>query len=149
MKIILANNTELEVYLVTGGPRTVYGKRRDALTFIFPESTDINEVDALFTEDACESITIADDEGNTAIHPYYTVRAELKKEPVVISEGSPTSPEVVENRVFITMAQRTYEESQMKIMAADIANAQAANLALQEEVTNTQLALCEVYEMMA
>lgn len=47
------------------------------------------------------------------------------------------------------MAQRTYEESQMKIMAADIANAQQANEALQEEVTNTQLALCEVYELMA
>lgn len=151
MKVIFANSTEFEIYQVVGESRFINGQSRDSLTFVMPATLSLDEVDAMFNEAACESMKLVDETGEY-VYKGYTIRCELKKEQVVISTNVDTPSEitedVVEDRIFVTMARRTYDESQMKIMASDIANAQAENLALQEEVTNTQLALCEVYELM-
>ena len=134
MIIILTDGTEKTALIVTGGQKYFQGANRDALTFVFAE-TSIDEIDADFTEANCESITLIGDDGSENIHKGYVIRTELTKKPVVVTSATDTEPEITEMRVMVTMAQRTYNETQM------------ANIA--EEVTNTQLALCEVYEMMA
>ncbi len=113
MKIILADNTELAPVTVTGAPRTVQGVTRDALSFVFPVSAGLSELDAVFTKTACESITIVDDDGNEFIHKGYTIRAELKKQSEEVTPGDAETDAVYEDRVTVVMARRTYTESQI------------------------------------
>ena len=134
MKIILNNGIETTAITVMGAPKYFQGANRDALTFVLAE-TSLDEVDTMFTEVNCESITLIGDDGEENIHNGYVIRTELTKKPVVITPATESEAEVTEMRVFVTMAQRTYAETQMA--------------SITEEVTNTQLALCEVYEMMA
>lgn len=131
MKIILTNGTELTPIMVTGQSTYAHGAERDSLTFVFSE-TSLDELDSIFTETSCESIDIIDDDGNEFIHSGYVIRTELTKKRVVTQEANLDTDEVMENRVFITMAQRTYAETQMMLLS--------------EELTNTQLALVELYE---
>ena len=113
MKIILANGTELEPIVVTGGPRTVQGARRDVLTFVFPVSAGLVELDSLFTPANCERITITDDEGNEAIHKAYTIRAEIQKTNMEVEPATEETDAVYEDRIMVSMGQRTYTESQL------------------------------------
>lgn len=110
MKIILANGTELNPILVMGGKKTVQGASRDTLSFIFPAETSLDELDAIFTTANCETITIFDGD-NEYIHNAYTVRAELKREPMEVIPATETEPAVYENRVTVSMGQRTYAET--------------------------------------
>ena len=117
MKIILANGTELHPILVTGGGRHINGTHRDTLNFIFPQDMSLDELDALFTDANCETIklyeTTADGTELEHIHSGYTIRAELSRTPMVVQEATETTPEVIENRVTVSMALRTYAEAQM------------------------------------
>lgn len=133
MKIILNDGTELTAIIVTGGQKYTQGANRDALTFVFSE-TSLDEIDAVFTEANCESVTLIGDDESENIHKGYVIRTELTKKSVITEAESSDTEEVTEMRVFVTMAQRTYAETQMAAIA--------------EEVTNTQLALCEIYESM-
>lgn len=121
MLVKLANGSELEPIVVTGGTRYVQGVSRDALNFVFPAEASLDELDEIFTPENCEKITIVDDEGNEYIHNAYTVRAELKREPMEVEPATESTEAVVENRVTVTMAQRTYQESQMANMEAALA----------------------------
>lgn len=120
MQIILANGTVLNPIVVTGAPKFVQGANRDALTFHFTNAS-LDEMDAVFTEGNCESIriidTIINDDGTEVqvedIHKGYTVRAELNKKLVEVQASTPDSDVVSEIRVTVTMAQRTYAESQL------------------------------------
>lgn len=133
MKIILNNGKEVNAFTVTGGAVYAQGANRDALTFVLPNGS-IDEVDNAFTAENCKSINIVTDDGTENIHNGYVVRTELVKKAVLIKAATETEPEVTEMRIMVTMAQRTYAETQIATIA--------------EEITNTQLALCEVYEMM-
>lgn len=114
MKIILANGSELNPILATGGKRSVQGATRDTLTFVFPADTSLDELDALFTTENCERITIVEDEtGAEYIHSAYTIRAELKRAPIVVTPATESEEEVIENRVTVSMSQRTYAETQL------------------------------------
>ena len=112
MKIILANGTELNPFTANGGNRFMQGANRDCLTFTFPETEGLEKVDSLFTASACESITVIDGE-NEFIHKGYTVRAELAKKPVVVTPATLEADEVYENRIVVSMGQRTYQEGQI------------------------------------
>lgn len=112
MKIILTNGTELEAIVVTGSKRTVQGASRDTLHFVFPAETSLDEMDGLFTEENCETITIVEDE-NEYVKNGYTIRADLKRESVEVTPATDTEDAVYENRVTVAMAQRTYAEYQM------------------------------------
>ena len=116
MTIKLANGTELNPLSAIGEKRFVQGESRDAISFIFPAETALDELDTLFTAENCEAITIVDEE-NEYIHNAYTVRAELKREPVEITPATESTEAVYENRVTVTMAQRTYAESQLAAIA--------------------------------
>lgn len=112
MTVKLANGTILEPILVTGEGRYVQGFNRDVLTFVFPATESMDALDAAFTAEACETIII--DETN--IHSAYTVRVEIKKDSVVVAEATANTKEVREDRIFVSMGQRTYLESQLQRM---------------------------------
>lgn len=118
MKIILANENELTPIAVTGERRHVQGANRDVLSFVFPPSDGLAAVDAAFTEGACETITIVEDDGREFIHKAYTIRAELNKIPVEVSPATPESEAVVEERITVSMAQRTYTETRLAALSA-------------------------------
>lgn len=119
MRIKLENGTELSPIVVTGEQRQVQGARRDVITFVFPETENIITLDGLFTEENCENISFLNDNGEEKhIYKGYTIRAELKKEPVVVTPETVDSEAVIENRIFVSMGQRTYTESKMKVLEA-------------------------------
>lgn len=113
MKIYLSDDTMLEPITVIGGKRTVQGATRDVLQFVFPMDTSMDNLDSLFTESNCEKIIIEEDDGNQYIHNAYTVRVELKREPLVITPATEDEAAVVEHRVIVAMGQRTYAETQL------------------------------------
>jgi hypothetical protein len=113
MKIILTNGTELSLIMVTGKSTYVQGANRDTLSFIFPATENMTTLDAAFTTANCESITIIGDDGSESIHKAYTIRAEMKKAPVEIAPATPESEAVAEERITVSMAQRTYAETQL------------------------------------
>ena len=120
MKIILNNGKELSPILVTGGPRMVQGASRDTLNFIFPATEDMAELDSAFSAENCEKITIIGDDGSENIHTGYTIRAELSKAPVEVSAATAETDAVYEDRVTVSMAQRTYAESHLASLTATV-----------------------------
>lgn len=132
MQIILANGKELNPIMVSGSSRYVQGSNRDTLEFVFPVETSLDELDAIFTPENCETIKIVEGE-NEFIHNAYTIRAELKRCPMVVAEAIEETEEVVENRVTVSMSQRTYAESKLARLAS--------------ESTDTQLAVAELAEI--
>jgi len=116
MKIILANGTELNPIVVSGSQKYINGMTRDALTFVFSEDASLDEINELFTDVNCETIKIYEGEGENEseyIHTGYVIRAELTKSPVVVKPATDETAEVVENRVSVSMALRTYTEKQL------------------------------------
>ena len=120
MKIILNNGVELSPISAIGGRRFVQGANRDTISFTFPVNTSLDEIDSIFTEENCESITIVEGE-NEYIHNGYVIRAELKREPIEVTPETDTEAAVYENRVIVSMSQRTYTENQIAAMKAAIA----------------------------
>jgi hypothetical protein len=112
MKIILANGTELTPILVTGGPKFVQGATRDTLDFVFADCS-LDEMDDVFNEMNCETIKIIGDDGSEALHSGYVIRAELVKKRVEVEKATVDAGAVYENRVFVSMSQRSYAESQV------------------------------------
>ena len=133
MKIYLANAMELEPLTVSGEPRIVQGETRDCLSFHFPASAGLEGINSAFSPENCESIRIVEDGGTEHIHAGYAIRVSLTLTPAEDDGG--------EGQITVTMAQRTYTEEQLLAIRRQ-AEATAA------QMTDTQLALCEVYEMM-
>lgn len=131
MKVMLQNGTEMEPIGISGEPVAVQGDTRDSLVFDFPASAGLEAINSVFSEENCESIRIVEDGGTEHIHTGYVIRVALTLTPGESSEG----------RITVTMAQRTYAEEQLLAIRA-MADETAA------QVTDTQLALCEVYEML-
>ena len=113
MKIIFNNGVELTSIMVTGGHKFIQGASRDTLNFIFPATEDMTALDTAFTAENCESITILGDDGSEAIHKGYTIRAELSKASVEVSPATESEAAVFEDRITVSMSQRTYTESQL------------------------------------
>ena len=113
MKIILNNGKELSPILVTGGTRMVQGASRDTLNFIFSATEDMAELDSAFSAENCEKITIIGDDGSENIHTGYTIRAELSKKSVEVTPATEEAEAVYEDRITVSMSQRTYTETQL------------------------------------
>ena len=129
-KIILANGVELDLHEITGMKRDVQGAYRDVLGFVF-ENASLDELDGIFTESACETITVVEGE-DEYIHRGYTIRVGLEKKNVVANGETPDAEAEVVSRITVSMAQRTYAETKLAQVA--------------DEITSTQLALVELYE---
>lgn len=138
MKIILANGSELHPIIVTGGGRSINGTHRDTLNFIFPADASLDELDGIFSAENCETIKlyegVTNEDGTVTetehIHTGYTIRAELSRTPMVVTPATEDTEEVVENRVTVSMAQRTYTEAKL---AEAIKATEAVNVLLGEE----------------
>lgn len=116
MKIKFANGKELNPILVTGAQANVQGARRDCLTFIFPASEGMGVLDEAFSEKACESITVIDDNGRENIYKAYTIRVKLEKAFVEVVPATAETEAIVEERITVSMAQRTYTESYLSAL---------------------------------
>ena len=116
MKVILSNGKELNPILVSGGHKFVQGASRDTLVFTFPATEGMDKLDGIFTPTTCETITVIDETGEY-IHKGYTVRAELKKEWVEVAPETEDAPAVTEERITVSMGQRTYAEKQLALLA--------------------------------
>ena len=112
MKIILANGVETHPIMVTGGPRYAQGANRDTLNIVYAEGS-LDEMKALFTEKNCETITIVGDDGSEAIHTGYVIRTELTEKPVEIKAATVDADAEYEDRIFVSMSQRTYAETKL------------------------------------
>lgn len=113
MKIIFANGSELNPIFVTGASRHFQGASRDALTFVFADTEDMTALEEAFTSAVCETITIVGDDGTEAIYKAYTMLVELSKKPQEIVPATAENEAVWENRILVTMAQRTYTETKL------------------------------------
>ena len=113
MIIKLANGTELTPIIVTGATSYIQGAKRDTLSFVFPGTANMIELDTAFTASACETISIVGDDGSESIYKAYTIRGELKKTLVEVSPSTADSDAVTEERIIVSMGQRTYTESQL------------------------------------
>lgn len=119
MIIKLTNGTELTALNVMGEKLNVQGARRDVLSFIFPAETSLDEMDAIFTAENCKSITIVNNE-TEHLHTNYSLRVELKREPVEVSPATDTTGAVYENRVIVAMGQLTYAERQIESLTETV-----------------------------
>lgn len=118
MKIILANGTELNPLSIKGAPKEVQGAKRDTLSFIFSGNEDINALDNAFSEAACESIKIIGDNESETVYKGYAIRAELRKVPMRTELSTDGKEALIENRIIVSMAQRTYTETQLSALNA-------------------------------
>lgn len=133
MKIILNDNTELSPMNITGKTMAVQGEIRDCLVFEFLPSEGIENIHTAFSSANCENIRIVEDNGMEHIHTGYVIRVELAL--------TSAAEEGQKEQIIVIMAQRSYAEQQL----LDIQK-QMEETSLQ--MTDTQLALCEVYEML-
>ena len=115
MHIKLANGADLSPLSVYGGGREVQGAKRDTLYFVFPVEEGLDNLDSIFTEEGCETITITEDSGDSYIHKGYTVRAELSKKSMIVDMTEENEP-VYADRLTVAMSQRTPYENQLKGM---------------------------------
>ena len=133
MHIILSDGTKLNHIGATGEQRYLQGANRDTITFEFDEAYSVDALREVFTEANCEVINIVTDEvvetqvenedGTTETktetvytdnyHEGYVIRVEVAEKIKEITPATGTTPAVTETRVFVTMAQRTYAETQM------------------------------------
>jgi hypothetical protein len=112
MKITLYDGTVLNPLVVTGTAKLVQGATRDVISFVFPGDTDLEELDRIFTPEACRTIIITGN-GEDYVHLGYIIRAELKKIPVEVVPATEDTDAVYEDRVIISMGQQTHLESQV------------------------------------
>lgn len=133
MKVIMQDGTELEPLGISGEPATVQGETRDSLVFDFPASAGLEAINSAFSPENCESIRIVEDGGTEHIHTGYVLRVSLTM--------TPAESEIGEGRITVAMAKRSYAEERLLAIRSQVEEAAV-------QVTDTQLALCEVYEMM-
>lgn len=120
MKIVLNNGTELTPLVITGGMKTVQGAQRDTLHFVFPAESGLDTLDAAFTEAACEDITIIGEDNSENLYHGYTIRAGLAKAGVEVTPATTEAAAVYEDRITVSMSQRTYAESQLLMLTSAV-----------------------------
>lgn len=125
--VILADKTELTALEVSGATQYIQGSNRDALTFIFPASEGMETLDAAFTAEKCETITIRDG-SEEYTHSGYTVRGGLSKAPVLVTPETADAPAVYGARIAVTMGQRTYVETLLAQMGGGDESIEKADL---------------------
>ena len=113
MKITLSNGKELYPLVVTGAQHYVQGAQRDVLSFVFSAEESMEELDGIFSPNACESITVTGNDGGLYVYKAYTIRVKLEKTAVEITPATAENEAVTEERITVAMAQRTYTETQL------------------------------------
>lgn len=132
MYLILADGTKITHIGATGATKYVQGSNRDTITFEFDASHSVDELRSLFTEQNCEVIDIVTEEVVTLedgteqtiatdnYHEGYVIRSEVAERIKELAPATGTTPAITETRVFVTMAQRTYAETQVAVLSAKV-----------------------------
>lgn len=130
-KIKLADGTELEVYGVHGGNINFQNALRDCLTFEIDSDTyTLPQIDELFTEQRCKTITIIDEQEQSFVHKDYVLRRSLEKS--YKNAGGSDAPA---ERIYVSMAQLSYLEQQQAIQENISAQQDEAIAAIYEMVS--------------
>lgn len=127
MKIKLNDNTELNVICING--KSVYhqGTNRDSLEFVFKKGHyPFDQLDSLFADEnktkkiiVNDIITTTDAEGKKVetltehVYDNYSLRISMEMKPLVITPATSTEPDVIEERVMVTMGQLTLIEKKL------------------------------------
>jgi hypothetical protein len=113
MKIIFNDGTEMECIQVNGMMRNIQGTNRDSLDVVFsPAIYTIADIDTVFSDpNKLTKITLQNND-SIGVYEHYTLRTGLQLAPFVIEGETPTSPATVEQRITVTIAQKTYSEMQ-------------------------------------
>lgn len=133
--IKFSDGTELPV--ITAKATQVYaqGANRAAIEIqIAKDATTFDTLDKLTADNAKTGKLTFVDGDVTYVRDNYTIRAELALKPVVTAPATSTTVEVTEDRLCLTLAQLTYAEVQLAAQA--------------QQITDAQLALCDIYETM-
>ena len=114
MQLKFSDGTTLDVLAVKGNPTYFQGAQRDALEIqIDKGKTTFDALDALTGDPAkTGKLTIIDGDKQYQ-HDNYNLRTELALKPVVTAEATSTTPEQTEDRLCVTLAQKTYQELQI------------------------------------
>ena len=143
MYSILADGTKITHIGATGATKYLQGANRDTITFEFDASHSVDELRSLFTEQNCEVIDIVTEEvvaledgteqtiATDNYHEGYVIRAEVAEKIKEIAPATGTTPAVTKTRVYVTMAQRTYMETQLKSLTETVDILVMENLAAQ------------------
>ena len=143
MYLILSDGTKITHIGATGATKYLQGANRDTITFEFDSSHSVDELRNLFTEQNCEVIDIVTEEVVTLedgteqtiatdnYHEGYVIRAEVAEKIKELTPSTGTTPAVTETRIFVTMGQRTYMETQLKSLTETVDILVMENLAAQ------------------
>ena len=143
MYLILSDGTKITHIGATGATKYLQGANRDTITFEFDASHSVDELRSLFTEQNCEVIDIVTDEvvaledgteqtiATDNYHEGYVIRAEVAERIKEIAPATGTTPAVTETRIFVTMGQRMYMETQLKSLTETVDILVMENLAAQ------------------
>ena len=116
MFITLFDGTEIEVIDVAQTNYFVKGANRNVLTIQLKSvELSLSDVEALFTPENCETITYNETEFTGYCHPY-----EFHRTSVMVTPEDAENPATYENRYVVNLAQRTYLETQLEQLRADI-----------------------------
>lgn len=113
MKIKLNNGVELVTADIQGGTMYFQNRNREYIEFQFAkEYKPISELDELFSNvENMQFVTI----DGIYVHCDYILKNKVEIKRIVVVEETSNTPEIVEERVCITMAQLSYEEKQAEV----------------------------------
>lgn len=119
MLIRFKSNQELECLGVHGSNILYQGVNRDALTFLFPADTNVQDLLDIFTPENCEQIWLIQEDSQD-LHENYTIRtnAGIGMQNTILHYGDNNTTEVC----WVTMAQSTVTERQIMQLNALFAN---------------------------
>lgn len=108
-----ADGTTLTALAVNGSPITLQGARRDSIELQFAEGSITFDALNALTSDSTKTatFTVADDTGTYAKNNY-CLQADVGEKPVVVTPASGSDPAVTEKRLYVVLAQLTYDEVQ-------------------------------------
>lgn len=113
--------TTLTVLDFKGNLINFQGANRDSLQIqLAKDAISFDALDALTASQANTAKLITIDGSNQYVHDNYCLRVSLGLNPVIITPATSTSPAVTEERLCVTLAQKTYAELQTEQLQASV-----------------------------
>ena len=121
MQLKFLDGTVLDVLAVNGKSTYFQGAQRDSLEIqIAKDKIAFDALDALTGNNANTAHLTLSDGDKQYVHDNYSLRASLALRPVEITPATADSPAVTEDRLVVTLAQKTYAELQAEQTAAAV-----------------------------
>lgn len=121
MQLKFSDGTTLDVLAVKGQHTYFQGAQRDSLEIqIAKDKATFDALDTL-TGDASKTgkLTVIDGDKQDE-HDNYSLRVSLALQPVTVTEATSTTAAVTEDRLCVTLAQKTYAELQIAELQSSV-----------------------------